>query len=193
MKRIVLFLITNLAIMLVLSVTLSVLGVDKFLNANGLNVGMLLVFSLVVGFGGSFISLLMSKPIAKWTTGAQVVDGAVEARVDEHRDGGGAGGAVSCRLRPGAKSLAGERRSRSLARPHRRPAHRLRFQLRLRAPVHRSAGLRGGDRRARADADVQSRAVARALRTRLAVFPSRLLRQGGAPLSGGGHRPRPRS
>ena len=75
MKRIVLFLVTNLAIMLVLSVTLSVLGVDKFLNANGLNVGMLLVFSLVVGFGGSFISLLMSKPIAKWTTGAQVIDG----------------------------------------------------------------------------------------------------------------------
>ena len=70
MKRIVLFLVTNLAIMLVLSVTLSVLGVDKFLNANGLNVGMLLVFSLIVGFGGSFISLLMSKPIAKWSTGA---------------------------------------------------------------------------------------------------------------------------
>ena len=75
MKRIVLFLVTNLAIMLVLSVTLSVLGVDKFLSANGLNVGMLLVFSLIVGFGGSFISLLMSKPIAKWTTGAQVIDG----------------------------------------------------------------------------------------------------------------------
>jgi heat shock protein HtpX len=75
MKRIVLFLITNLAIMLVLSITLSVLGVDRFMSANGLNVGMLLVFSLVVGFGGSFISLLMSKPIAKWSTGAQVIDG----------------------------------------------------------------------------------------------------------------------
>jgi heat shock protein HtpX len=75
MKRIVLFLITNLAIMLVLSVTLSVLGVDRFLSANGLNVGMLLVFSLVIGFGGSFISLLMSKTIAKWSTGAQVIDG----------------------------------------------------------------------------------------------------------------------
>ncbi len=75
MKRIVLFLITNLAIMLVLSITLSVLGVDRFLSANGLNVGMLLVFSLIVGFGGSFISLLMSKPIAKWSTGAQVIDG----------------------------------------------------------------------------------------------------------------------
>jgi len=75
MKRIFLFLITNLAIMLVLSVTLSVLGVDRFLSANGLNVGMLLVFSLIVGFGGSFISLLMSKPIAKWSTGAQVING----------------------------------------------------------------------------------------------------------------------
>ena len=75
MKRIILFLVTNLAIMLVLSVTLSVLGVDRFLSANGLNVGMLLVFSLIVGFGGSFISLLMSKPIAKWSTGAQVIDG----------------------------------------------------------------------------------------------------------------------
>ena len=75
MKRIVLFLVTNLAVMLVLSVVLSVLGVDRFLTQNGLNVGMLLVFSLVVGFGGSIISLLMSKPMAKWSTGAQVIDG----------------------------------------------------------------------------------------------------------------------
>jgi heat shock protein HtpX len=75
MKRIVLFLITNLAVMLVLSVVLSVLGVDRFLTESGINVGALLVFSLVVGFGGSFISLLMSKPMAKWSTGAQVIDG----------------------------------------------------------------------------------------------------------------------
>ena len=75
MKRIVLFLVTNVAVMLVLSVVLSVLGVDRFLTESGLNVGMLLVFSLVVGFGGSFISLLMSKPMAKWSTGAQVIDG----------------------------------------------------------------------------------------------------------------------
>ena len=75
MKRIVLFLVTNLAVMLVLSVVLSVLGVDRFLTQHGLNVGMLLVFSLVVGFGGSIISLLMSKPMAKWSTGAQVIDG----------------------------------------------------------------------------------------------------------------------
>ncbi len=75
MKRIVLFLITNLAIMLVLSIALSVLGVDRFMTENGLNVGMLLVFSLIVGFGGSIISLLISKPVAKWSTGAQVIDG----------------------------------------------------------------------------------------------------------------------
>ncbi len=75
MKRIVLFIVTNLAIMLVLSIVLSVLGVDRFLTEGGINVGALLVFSLVVGFGGSIISLLISKPIAKWSTGAQVIDG----------------------------------------------------------------------------------------------------------------------
>ena len=75
MKRIVLFLVTNLAVMLVLSVVLSVLGVDRFLTESGINVGALLVFSLVLGFGGSLISLLMSKPMAKWSTGAQVIDG----------------------------------------------------------------------------------------------------------------------
>lgn len=74
MKRIVLFLLTNVAVMLVLSVTLNVLGVNRFLAAEGLNVGMLVVFSAVVGFTGSFISLLLSKPMAKWSTGAQVID-----------------------------------------------------------------------------------------------------------------------
>src|SRR5512139_1191365 len=74
MKRIVLFLLTNLAVMAVLSVTLSVLGVNRFLAAEGLNVGMLVVFSAVVGFTGSFISLLMSKTMAKWSTGARVLD-----------------------------------------------------------------------------------------------------------------------
>jgi heat shock protein HtpX len=73
MKRIVLFLVTNLAVMLVLSVVLNVLGVNQFLTANGLNVGQLLVFSLVVGFAGSIISLLISKPMAKWSTGAYVI------------------------------------------------------------------------------------------------------------------------
>jgi len=74
MKRIVLFLATNLAVMLVLSVTLNVLGVNRFLAADGLNVGMLVVFSAVVGFTGAFISLLMSKPMAKWSTGAHVIE-----------------------------------------------------------------------------------------------------------------------
>ena len=74
MKRIVLFLVTNLAVMLVLSITLNVLGVNRFLAADGLNVGMLVVFSAVVGFTGAFISLLMSKTMAKWSTRAQVID-----------------------------------------------------------------------------------------------------------------------
>jgi len=74
MKRILLFVLTNIAVVAVLSIVLSVLGVDRFLTARGLNVGMLLVFSLVVGFTGSIISLLMSKPMAKWSTGARVID-----------------------------------------------------------------------------------------------------------------------
>ena len=73
MKRIFLFLATNLAVMLVLSVTASLLGVNRFLTSNGLNLGMLLAFAALMGFGGSFISLLMSKTIAKWSTGAQVI------------------------------------------------------------------------------------------------------------------------
>nr|WP_315592999.1 protease HtpX [uncultured Cupriavidus sp.] len=73
MKRIFLFLATNIAVMLVLSFTASLLGVNRFLTANGLNLGMLLVFAALMGFGGSFISLLMSKTIAKWSTGAQVI------------------------------------------------------------------------------------------------------------------------
>ncbi|MFJ3057361.1 protease HtpX [Herbaspirillum sp. NPDC087042] len=74
MKRIVLFLVTNLAVMLVLSVTASLLGVNRYLTANGLNFGMLLVFCGLMGFGGSFISLFMSKTIAKWSTGARVIE-----------------------------------------------------------------------------------------------------------------------
>jgi heat shock protein HtpX len=74
MKRIVLYLATNLAVVLVLSVVLSALGVDRFLTESGLNVQMLLVFSLIVGFSGSIFSLLISKPMAKWSTGARVID-----------------------------------------------------------------------------------------------------------------------
>lgn len=74
MKRVFLFLVTNIAIMLVLGIVTSVLGVNKFLTANGLNLPMLLAFSAIVGFTGSFISLLISKPMAKWSTGAHVID-----------------------------------------------------------------------------------------------------------------------
>ena len=73
-KRVGLFLITNLAIILVLSFTARILGVDRFLTQNGLNLGALLMFSLVFGFGGSFISLALSKWMAKRATGAQVIE-----------------------------------------------------------------------------------------------------------------------
>jgi len=74
MKRIVLFVLTNIAVLLVLSVVASVLGVDRWLTENGLNMGALLAFSAIFGFGGAIISLLMSKTVAKWSTGAQVID-----------------------------------------------------------------------------------------------------------------------
>ncbi len=73
MKRILLFLVTNIAVMVVLSVVIRVLGLDQALAANGLNPGALLVFSAVVGFTGAIISLLMSKTIAKYSTGAHVI------------------------------------------------------------------------------------------------------------------------
>ena len=75
MKRILLFVLTNLAVMLVLGITASLLGVNRYLTANGLNLGSLLAFAAIMGFGGAIISLLMSKPMAKWTTGAQVING----------------------------------------------------------------------------------------------------------------------
>lgn len=73
MKRIVLLIVTNLAVVLVFSVVARLLGVDRFLTANGMNMGMLLGFAAVIGFGGAFISLLMSKTMAKWSTGAEVI------------------------------------------------------------------------------------------------------------------------
>src|SRR6476620_9174025 len=74
MKRILLFLATNIAVLAVMSIVLSLLGVNRFLTGSGLNLPMLLVFSAVVGFTGSIISLLISKHMAKWSTGAQVID-----------------------------------------------------------------------------------------------------------------------
>ena len=74
MKRILLFVMTNLAVMLVLGIAASVLGVNRFLTSNGLDLGLLLGFAAIMGFGGAFISLLISKPMAKWTTGAVVIN-----------------------------------------------------------------------------------------------------------------------
>ena len=73
MKRIVLFLATNLAIVLVLSTSMRLLGVEPYLNEQGLNLGSLLIFAAVMGFGGAFISLAMSKWMAKKSVGAQVI------------------------------------------------------------------------------------------------------------------------
>ena len=74
MKRIFLFIVTNLAVVLVLGIVSRLLGVDRFLTANGLNLGALLGFALVMGFGGAIISLLMSKPLAKWSAGVQIIE-----------------------------------------------------------------------------------------------------------------------
>ncbi|KNZ32311.1 MAG: heat shock protein HtpX [Methylibium sp. NZG] len=74
MKRIFLFVVTNLAVMLVLGITANVLGLNRFMSANGLNLGQLLGFAALMGFGGAIISLLMSKFVAKRSTGAQVIN-----------------------------------------------------------------------------------------------------------------------
>lgn len=79
MKRVFLFLVTNLAVMVVLGIAANLLGVNRYLSANGLNMGQLLGFAAVMGFGGAIISLLMSKPMAKWSTGAQVINGSPDA------------------------------------------------------------------------------------------------------------------
>ncbi len=74
MKRILLFVLTNLAVVVVLGIVANILGLNRFLTANGLDLTALLGFALVMGFGGAIISLLMSKPIAKMSTGAQVIN-----------------------------------------------------------------------------------------------------------------------
>ena len=73
MKRILLFVLTNLAVVLVLGLVASLLGVNRFLTSNGLNLTALLGYALIMGFGGAFISLLISKPVAKWSSGVQVI------------------------------------------------------------------------------------------------------------------------
>ena len=79
MKRILLFILTNLAVILVMGVVTSLLGVNEYLTENGLNLTALLGFSMLMGFGGSFISLLMSKWMAKMSTGAEVISHARNA------------------------------------------------------------------------------------------------------------------
>jgi heat shock protein HtpX len=73
MKRIALLIATNIAIMVVLSIVVSVLGLDRYLTREGLNLQSLLMFSAVLGFGGAFISLLLSKWMAKHSMGVHVI------------------------------------------------------------------------------------------------------------------------
>lgn len=75
MKRIVLFIGTNIAVLVVLAVVMRVLGIDGYIEAEGgLNLQALLIFSAVIGFSGAFISLAISKMVAKWQTKARVID-----------------------------------------------------------------------------------------------------------------------
>ena len=73
MKRILLFVLTNVLVVAVLGIVASLLGVNRYLTPNGLNLGSLLGFALIIGFGGAIISLLISKPMAKWTSGVRVI------------------------------------------------------------------------------------------------------------------------
>ncbi|MBA3058512.1 MAG: protease HtpX [Gammaproteobacteria bacterium] len=73
MKRILLFVLTNVAVVAVLGIVASLLGVNRYLTPAGLDLGSLLGFAMVIGFGGAIISLLISKPMAKWTTGVRII------------------------------------------------------------------------------------------------------------------------
>jgi len=74
LKRIFLFVLTNVLVVAVLGVVASLLGVNRYLTANGLNLGALLGFALVMGFGGAIISLLISKPMAKMSAGVRIIN-----------------------------------------------------------------------------------------------------------------------
>ena len=74
MKRIFLFVLTNVLVVAVLGIVASLLGVNRFLTSNGLNLGALLGFALIMGFGGSIISLLISKPMAKASAGVRLIN-----------------------------------------------------------------------------------------------------------------------
>ena len=74
MKRILLFVMTNLAVVVVLGIVANILGVNRFLTPQGLNLTSLMGFALIMGFGGAFISLLISKPVAKWSAGVRLIN-----------------------------------------------------------------------------------------------------------------------
>jgi len=74
MKRVLLFIATNIAVLVVLSIVMRILGVEPYLQQGGISYKGLLIFAAIFGMGGSFISLLISKPMAKWSTGAQVIE-----------------------------------------------------------------------------------------------------------------------
>ena len=74
MKRIILFVLTNVMVVAVLGIVASLLGVNRYLTSNGLNLSALLGFALIMGFGGAIISLLISKPMAKWTSGVRIIN-----------------------------------------------------------------------------------------------------------------------
>lgn len=73
-KRILLFVLTNILIVTTISIVLSLLGVKPYLTAQGINYGSLIVFCLVWGFGGAFISLAISRMMAKWSMGVKLID-----------------------------------------------------------------------------------------------------------------------
>ncbi len=74
MKRIVLFVLTNVLVVTVLGIVASLFGVNRYLTGSGLNVTALMGYALVMGFGGAIISLLISKPMAKWTAGVRIIN-----------------------------------------------------------------------------------------------------------------------
>ncbi len=74
MKRIAIFALTNIAVMVVLGIVTSLFGLNKFIGSGGIQIGTLMGYSLVVGFAGAIISLLISKPMAKWSSGVKVIE-----------------------------------------------------------------------------------------------------------------------
>lgn len=74
MKRVMLLIGTNLAIMVVLGIVTTLTGAHRYFSSGGLDLGKLLLFAMIMGFGGAFISLFMSKIIAKWSTGARIIE-----------------------------------------------------------------------------------------------------------------------